>query len=208
MSQDSQITDDGQAFNVFNGIPDWVFEEEVFEDNKALWWSPDATKLVYGSFNDTEVDTYLLQSYGQPDNLRQYPDLLEVRYPKVGRVNPVSALWMTDLQTGAKTRILPPRSMDHEEVHFSQVTWADSGNNFAVTWFNRVQNRSIITLCNVNDLDCSDLDKEIFKRDEQNGWVPYKYKILFNPTPPNPKNRDFVTILPAKFLVHKYRQLV
>ena len=32
----------------------------MFEDNRALWWSPDATKLVWGSFNDSEVKTYLL----------------------------------------------------------------------------------------------------------------------------------------------------
>ena len=206
MSQDTQITNDGQAFLVFNGIPDWVFEEEVFEDNKALWWSPDATKIVYGSFNDTEVDTYLLQKYGHPDYLQQYPDLLEVRYPKVGRKNPVNSLWLYDLQNNQKTQILKPNSMANEEVHFAQVTWADTGANFAVTWFNRVQNRSVVTLSNVNDLAGS--EKQIFKRDGNDGWVPYKYKIVFNPDPPNPKNRDFVTILPAPFLRHHYRQLV
>ena len=47
-------------FQVFNGIPDWVFEEEVFEDNYALWWSPDGNKLVWGHFNDTEVGSYVI----------------------------------------------------------------------------------------------------------------------------------------------------
>ena len=45
-------------------------------------------------------------------------------------------------------------------------------------------------------------------QEEPNGWVPYKYEIVFNPKPPNPKNHDFVTILPAPFLQHHYRQLV
>ena len=45
-------------------------------------------------------------------------------------------------------------------------------------------------------------------QEEPNGWVPYKYKIVFNPLPPNPKTQDFVTILPAPFLKHHYRQLV
>ena len=43
---------------------------------------------------------------------------------------------------------------------------------------------------------------------ENNGWVPYKFRVVFNPKPPNPKNSDFVTILPAPFLRHHYRQLV
>ena len=60
LSQDEQLSDTGEAWVIYNGIPDWVFEEEVFEDNRALWWSPDATKLVWGSFNDSEVKTYLL----------------------------------------------------------------------------------------------------------------------------------------------------
>jgi len=47
LSQDEQITSNGEAFVNYNGIPDWVFEEEVFEDNKALWWSPDGTKLFW-----------------------------------------------------------------------------------------------------------------------------------------------------------------
>ena len=38
---------------IYNGIPDWVFEEEVFEDNFALWWSPDASKLVINAFNQS-----------------------------------------------------------------------------------------------------------------------------------------------------------
>ena len=41
---------------LYNGIPDWVSEEETFEDNKALWWSPDSSRLVYGVFDDTDVD--------------------------------------------------------------------------------------------------------------------------------------------------------
>ena len=164
LDQDEQITNDGQAFVNYNGIPDWVFEEEVFEDNKAIWWSPDATKLVWGSFNDSDVDTYLLQKYGSYHNIQQYPELLEIRYPKVGNTNPKISLYLTDLTGGAmeKKRILPPQSLLDEEVHFAQVTWADQGEKFAVTWFNRVQNESVITLCDVDDLDCS--SNEIFKR--------------------------------------------
>ena len=49
---------------IYNGIPDWVSEEEVFEDNKALWWSPDGSNLIYGVFNDSLVDSVTLPRYG------------------------------------------------------------------------------------------------------------------------------------------------
>ena len=111
---------------VYNGIPDWVFEEEVFEDNKALWWSPDASKLVWGSFDDSQVETYILQKYGPWKALWNYPELLEVRCPKVSERNPKNTLWLTDLKNGAmeKKQILPPQSLQSSEVHFSRVTWA------------------------------------------------------------------------------------
>jgi len=207
VSQDVKLSDKGEQSKIYNGIPDWVFEEEVFEDNKALWWSPDATKIVWGSFDDSNVNVYLLQKYGTlwpGEPVQQYPELMEVRYPKVGTRNPVNNLWLTDLNTITTSHILPPNSL-HGESHFSHVTWADKGKKFAVTWFNRVQNESVITLCDVNDLDCS--SNEIFKREEHHGWVPYKYKVIFNPNPANPKTRDFVTVLPAPHLIHHYRQL-
>ena len=83
MSQDIKLTTNGVASQIYNGIPDWVYEEEVFEDNSALWWSPDATKLVYGSFDDSDVDIYFLAEYGSWKRIDQYPFWAEVRYPKV-----------------------------------------------------------------------------------------------------------------------------
>ncbi|KAG8917493.1 hypothetical protein FRC00_013547, partial [Tulasnella sp. 408] len=40
-----RVTSDGNS-SIFNGVPDWVYEEEVFADDYALWWSPDSTKLA------------------------------------------------------------------------------------------------------------------------------------------------------------------
>ena len=44
--RDVQLTNTGLPGVFYNGIPDWVFEEEVLEGNEALWWSPDSSKLV------------------------------------------------------------------------------------------------------------------------------------------------------------------
>ena len=89
-----------------DGIPDWVIEEDVFADNKALWWSPDGSKLVYGVFNDTLVNTVDLPLYGNWHNglinrqgypFLQYPLKEVIHYPKAGTTNPTFALWYADV---------------------------------------------------------------------------------------------------------------
>ena len=66
---------------IFNGICDWVYEEEVISDTKALYFSPDGNHLAWIEFNDTEVDVMPLQVYGQPGRTEfQYPIPTPLRY--------------------------------------------------------------------------------------------------------------------------------
>eukprot|EP00096_Caligus_rogercresseyi_P014387 TRINITY_DN689_c1_g1_i3.p1 TRINITY_DN689_c1_g1~~TRINITY_DN689_c1_g1_i3.p1 ORF type:complete len:850 (-),score=196.30 TRINITY_DN689_c1_g1_i3:804-3353(-) len=208
LAQDRLITNSGVDGKIFNGIPDWVFEEEIFESNSALWWSPDGTKLVWGTFNDTKVEAMILQAYGKlspnPSPLYfPYPKFEEpLRYPKVGTRNPSVSLWLADFNrdSGMTVRHLPsPSSLNPEEVHFSRVTWIDS-TRFAVDWMNRVQNRTVLSMCGVGDLDCT----EIFQRQQENGWIQSGYKVLFNP---KENNIDFFTILPDDSSPFLYRQI-
>ena len=59
---------------IYNGICDWVYEEEVISDTRALWFSPDSNHITWIEFNDTAVETMPLQVYGPPGRLEfQYP---------------------------------------------------------------------------------------------------------------------------------------
>lgn len=59
---------------MFNGITDWVYEEEVISDTRALWFSPDGGHIAWIETNDTAVDVMPLEIYGQPGRLEfQYP---------------------------------------------------------------------------------------------------------------------------------------
>uniref|UniRef100_A0A915C542 Dipeptidylpeptidase IV N-terminal domain-containing protein n=1 Tax=Parascaris univalens TaxID=6257 RepID=A0A915C542_PARUN len=49
------ITFTGDAFS-YNGITDWLYEEEIFSSSKAVWWSPSGKYLAYASFDDRSVD--------------------------------------------------------------------------------------------------------------------------------------------------------
>jgi dipeptidyl aminopeptidase len=76
----TRITFDGSN-TVFNGVPDWVYEEEVFGTDFTMWWSPDSTHLAYLRFNETAVHEFHLQYYTASNN--SYPDELTIKYPKV-----------------------------------------------------------------------------------------------------------------------------
>lgn len=67
-----------------NGIPDWLYEEEILSKESAIWFSPEGTRLLYASFNDTVVDQTVYPIYGNyEDNLNTSPEMMSVRYPKV-----------------------------------------------------------------------------------------------------------------------------
>ena len=58
-----QLTKDGGKGIISHGIPDWVYEEEVFEDpdqSSCLWWSTGASNLAYASFYDAKVNRVTL----------------------------------------------------------------------------------------------------------------------------------------------------
>ena len=74
----------GNQNDIFNGIPDWVYEEEVLASSNAIWWSPDGTKLCFASFNDTQVDLMQYPWYGSGiDSSNVYTQTIQIKYPKV-----------------------------------------------------------------------------------------------------------------------------
>ena len=42
----TQVTRNGGG-EYFNGVPDWVYEEEVLQGREATWWSSDGKHLAY-----------------------------------------------------------------------------------------------------------------------------------------------------------------
>lgn len=91
--------------------------------SRALWWSPQGSSLVWGSFNDTQVESYPLIHYGshRAQVLEQYPKILNLPYPKVNTTNPTVKLWLSHLdQAEGRKQILPPRSFAGQEAHFRE----------------------------------------------------------------------------------------
>ena len=59
--------------------------EDILKRDQAIWVSPDATKIVYATFNDSQVQNVQWKIYGdgRDANVNPYPKEAFMRYPKV-----------------------------------------------------------------------------------------------------------------------------
>ncbi|XP_041834473.1 dipeptidyl peptidase 4-like [Melanotaenia boesemani] len=139
-----QVTSSGDTNQIFNGIPDWVYEEEMFSSNQGLWWSPGGKYVAYAEFNDTEVHNIEYTWYGE----HQYPSTVFIPYPKAGTPNPVVKLFVVDTENTTKvTEVVVPASFSSVEHYLATVTWV-TDNQLAVQWLKRVQNHLILQIYN------------------------------------------------------------
>jgi dipeptidyl aminopeptidase B len=94
-----RITNTGTP-SLFNGVPDWVYEEEVFSADYALWWSPNGRKLAFLSFDESEVQEYAFPVYNPTedgDAVVPYTTEVVMKYPKPGTPNPVVSVRVVDV---------------------------------------------------------------------------------------------------------------
>nr|CAD7400600.1 unnamed protein product [Timema cristinae] len=165
---DKVITSTGVVGLIYHGIPDWVYEEEVFSSNKALWFSPNGEWLAFASFNDTVARVMNIPYYGPPGNLEfQYTRAIPLRYPKPGTPNPLVSLTVVNLGATSSTfNIEPPATLANEDPILSAVTWANNDEVVAV-WMNRVQNNAEIVIYNIT----AGTYETVLKISEPSGWI-------------------------------------
>ncbi|RWS06757.1 prolyl endopeptidase FAP-like protein, partial [Dinothrombium tinctorium] len=162
---------------IYNGIPDWLYEEEILSSSNAIWWSPNGIKICYASFNDSEVDLMSFTTYGQyedPNNL--YPTIEQIRYPKPGRPNPTVKLWVYDISTGSTSQLIAPDEIKNTEHYFTTLNWLDD-ERVSVIWLKRVQNYSIVTICSPSNGWLCEKNFELTSKTD--GWVePYEAPVF------------------------------
>ncbi|XP_075991769.1 uncharacterized protein LOC142987103 [Anticarsia gemmatalis] len=171
-AQAIQITTDGIPGVYYNGHADWVYEEDVMYTGQATWFSTQGSYLAFATYDDTEVESYSYYYYvdkSDPDDL--YPELVDLKYPKVGRKNPTVLLRVVNLanlvQTNTPTFITmaAPQAVTADHI-LGGVIWV-SDNEIAMHWQNRRQNYAVLRICNVVTNVC-----EEEHRQESNGWIP------------------------------------
>ncbi|OYT72529.1 MAG: hypothetical protein CFK52_04855 [Chloracidobacterium sp. CP2_5A] len=83
-----RLTQDGST-SVFNGVLDWVYEEEVYGRGKrrGYWWNASGTLLAYLRLDDTAVPVHVLA-----DDLPFRQRVEKTHYPQAGDPNPLVSL--------------------------------------------------------------------------------------------------------------------
>ncbi|KAK9510889.1 hypothetical protein O3M35_005573 [Rhynocoris fuscipes] len=179
---------------VYNGVPDWLYEEEILGDNKAIWLSHDGHMLLYASFNDTLVQEFKFPWYGVGQDSQQlYPQIRSLRYPKPGTTNPHVTLYVADLADPKNIRtkdLKPPMALEHtSDYYFNGVSWVSS-TEVAVVWMNRAQNVSMVTLCKSPMWHCQETQRVT---GEGSGWVEPPATPLFSPD-----GNTYLTLAPVR----------
>ncbi|KAG1652997.1 Dipeptidyl peptidase 4 [Nymphon striatum] len=162
-----QLTQDGNVGVYFNGIPDWLYEEEIFKSNNAVWWSPKGDYLCYASINDSKVQSMVYPIYGpfsDPNNL--YPRLEALRYPKVSVyikfeiLRSLQFVAIVEFEFKQKSKMATIQSLKHIREHYvTSVSWIDN-TRLSVIWITRSQNLSVIGECILNKQQCFTRSKE------------------------------------------------
>ncbi|KAK1876587.1 Inactive dipeptidyl peptidase 10 [Dissostichus eleginoides] len=138
-----RITSSGQEGVVYNGLADWLYEEEILHSHLAHWWSPDGERLAFLSINDTLVPNMVLPQFTGST----YPKGIQYPYPMAGQKNPEVKLLVVNLYGATHTQELqPPDQLKLSDFYVTMVKWI-SNTHLAVRWVNRSQNASLLTVC-------------------------------------------------------------
>eukprot|EP00062_Callorhinchus_milii_P011350 gi/632957235/ref/XP_007894368.1/ PREDICTED: inactive dipeptidyl peptidase 10 [Callorhinchus milii] len=146
-----RLTSSGKEGIIYNGIADWLYEEELLRTHVAHWWSPNGERLAFLTINDSLVPNMLLPQF--TGNL--YPKGKLYPYPKAGQVNPTVKLYVVNLYGPTHTlELMPPENFKSKEYYITMVKWV-SNTKTVVNWLNRPQNISILTTCEITTGACS-----------------------------------------------------
>jgi dipeptidyl-peptidase-4 len=159
-------TEGNEEGRIKYGTASWVYGEEL-DQNTAMWWSPDGSKLAYYRFDESEVKDYYLQ-LGQTE----IQSSLDVEaYPKAGAPNPVVDLYVYDLETRRSTRLDVrdgmPFTNDVVGHYVYQVEWAPDGGELTFNRMNRRQNILEFTACNPDSGEC----RVVIREEWPDSWV-------------------------------------
>ncbi|KAL5596648.1 hypothetical protein BROUX41_006656 [Berkeleyomyces rouxiae] len=183
----TQITKDGGR-EYFYGIPDWVYEEEVFAGRTATWWSDDGKFIAFLRTNESGVPEYSIDYYisrpnGDADEgEKSYPDIRQIKYPKAGAHNPVVDLLFFSVEKGDVFSIDIEGEFSNDNRLITTVLWA--GEKVLVKETNRVSDIMRVVLIDVGARTGKTI-QTINVKEIDGGWFEISTNTRFIPADPN-----------------------
>ncbi|KAK5097255.1 hypothetical protein LTR70_003738 [Exophiala xenobiotica] len=184
-----QVTKDGGP-EFFYGIPDWVYEEEVFQGNDATWWDREGKFVAFMRTNETmvhefPVDYYLSRPTGvQPEEgLENYPDEKRIKYPKAGSPNPVVDMLFYDLEANEMFDVSIDGGFGDDDRIIGDVLWAADGR-VIVKELNRVSDKVRVVLVDVKGRTGKTI-RTLNVQELDGGWVESGQESKYIPADPD-----------------------
>ncbi|KAL6704735.1 hypothetical protein ACN47E_007656 [Coniothyrium glycines] len=191
-----QITKDGGS-ELFYGVPDWVYEEEVFQGNSATWWSEDGQYVAFLRTDESKVPTFPVQYFvSRPSGDKpkpgeeNYPEVRDIKYPKAGAPNPIVSIQFYDVAKGEVFSVSIDEDFPDETRLITEIVWAGKTKQVLVRETNRESDTLKLVLIDVEKRTGKTIRTEnVAKLD--GGWFEVSQKTTFVPADPdNGRNDD------------------
>ncbi|PCH36456.1 dipeptidyl aminopeptidase [Wolfiporia cocos MD-104 SS10] len=214
-----RVTTTGNA-SMFNGVPDWVYEEEVLSDNSALWWSPDSKNIAYLSLDETAVDEFTYPIYNPTEDsytVVPYPEQITMKYPKPGYNNPLVSVHIfqlaeflasddsTENHTAAVTSASLELQWDSHQAPdnsiISEVAWVGN-ESLLVREVNRAGDNGTVVLFDLvsSRKDRGQVVRRLGRSGEQGdeGWIDAEQKVYPIPAALSPDGHaSYLDVVPT-----------
>lgn len=185
----TQITTDGGP-NYFYGVPDWVYEEEVFGGNSATWWADDGKYLAFLRTNESEVPEYPIQYFiSRPSGARpvpgeeNYPEVRQIKYPKAGAPNPIVDLLFYDVGIAEVFEVKIAGGFEPDDLLITEVIWAGSTGKALIRETNRESDVLRVVLVDVETRSGENVRQQDVQKID-GGWFEISHDTRYIPADP------------------------
>lgn len=182
----TQITEEGGT-ELFYGVPDWVYEEEVFGGNSATWWSESGDFIAFLRTDETAVPEYPIQYFvSRPSGEKpapgeeNYPEVRQIKYPKAGAPNPIVDLQFYDVSKNEVFKVTIDSDYSDDDRLITEVVWAGKDGKILVRETNRESDILKVILIDVTrrtgkvvrTVDVNGIDGGWFEVSEETRFIP------------------------------------
>ena len=173
--------------NFFFGVPDWVYEEEVFSNNVATWWSEDGKYVAFLSTDESKVPEYPVQYFvSRPSGtnpepgLENYPEVRKIKYPKAGAPNPTVTLHFYDIKKKQVFQVIIDDDFPDDDRLITEVVWTGKTGQVLIRETNRESDILKVVLIDVKarkgkvvrTTDVTELDGGWFEVSQDTRYIP------------------------------------
>ena len=186
----NQITTDGGS-ELFYGIPDWVYEEEVLAGDSATWWSGDGKFIAFFRTDESAVPSFPVQYFfSRPSGTRakageeNYPETREIKYPKAGAPGPIVSLQIYDVEKSEVFTVPIEGDFEPKNRLITEVLWAGKSGKVIVRATNResdILKTIIIDAVGRNGSTVRERDVQML----DGGWFEVSETTTFVPADPD-----------------------